>query len=95
MTLNDIPADLTQTLNAITKRLFEYAGCSPGCHACHKPILIGSDFTLVSLDGTDEMLCTKCDREALVREKQRQRRESARANRGGYSRPSLADRSPS
>ena len=71
-TLDDIPADTLLTLTPDLNRLFDYAHCSPACHACCKAIEIGATFQLVSSEvseddvGRDEMLCSTCDRAAVA-----------------------------
>ena len=70
MTLDDVPADTTLILTHELDRLFKAAGCNPACHACGNAILSYENFMLLSYEGTDEMLCHRCDREALKRKKQ-------------------------
>lgn len=102
MTIDDVPADVIQELTPELDRLFRVAHCRPGCHSCFKKIEVGSKFQLLSLNGTDEMLCNVCTSEDLERKhtkdlaakKQRDAEyladQQSRRARGhsGYSRPS-------
>lgn len=103
MTLDNIPADTLMTLTAELDRLFKFAHCKPSCHACRKPIEVGSAFQLLSFKGKDEMLCTNCDKEKLIEAKAEaarlheeylkspeyaHRNQSLKNGRWGYSRPS-------
>lgn len=101
MTLDDIPADVTMTLTSELDRLFRAAGCNPTCHACGAGIWLEEKFMLLSLNGTDQMVCHECDRADLERalEVKEKRAEEMRrlypprtgpgyGSHGGYSRPS-------
>ncbi len=67
MTLDDVPADVELTLTTELDRLFKAAKCNPMCHVCFNRISIGNTFSLVSLDGTDQMACARktCGRTGL------------------------------
>lgn len=91
MTLDDLPADERLPMTDLFYRLFVFADCVPECHACSAKIEVGQEFQLVSLEGTDEMLCGKCTKTKLKQANERRRREAAawrRSMGGGYSRPS-------
>ena len=67
--IDDVPTDTVMELTADLTRAFKFAGCAPTCHACQRSIEVGSKFQLISYEGTDEMLCGRCDRKGLRRAK--------------------------
>lgn len=102
MTLDDIQPSTATKMTPDLVRLFKYAGCSPTrCHACGKRIKVGHLFKLLTHarpygDPKDEMCCSRCGEDALVK---RDKRESKRTiprgygssdapRYGGYERPS-------
>ena len=77
MTLDDIPADVEMALTAELDRLFKVAGCRPTCHVCFHKLAIGDAFSLVALNGTDQMACARaqCGRKGLEKKAEREVKE--------------------
>ena len=77
MTLDDVPADVEMALTGELDRLFKVARCNPTCHVCFKKIVVGDTFSLVSLDGTDQMACGRkmCGRTGLEKKAAKQAKE--------------------
>ena len=77
VTLDDIPADVEMALTVELDRLFKIAGCRPMCYVCFNKIKLGDTFSLVALDGTDQMACakTRCGRKGLEKKAEREGKE--------------------
>ncbi len=77
MTLDDVPADVTMELTAELDRLFKTAGCRPTCHVCFHKLALGDTFSLVALNGMDQMVCARarCGRKGLEQKAEREAKE--------------------
>lgn len=77
MTLDDVPADVELILTTELDRLFKVAKCNPMCHVCFNKISVGTIFSLVSLDGTDQMACARktCGRTGLEKQAEKRAKE--------------------
>lgn len=92
MELDDVPADVKFVLTIELDRLFRAVDCSPTCHACESDIYVGEDFTLVSFEGNDQMVCSEHGLADLKKRKEieeKERLERLAYRYGGYSRPSV------
>lgn len=75
MTIEQIPADELTEMTVLWHRVFNAAGCNPGCHGCYVGIEPGDKFKLATipmavargntlkntLETKEVMLCEHCD----------------------------------
>jgi len=99
-----IPANQLLVMGPNLFNLFVVAGCHPRCHQCADWIENGASFQLLTVEGTDHMVCDKtitgyppgggpqrklyCGDTELLAQRIEDRKPKPRPTGGGFSRPS-------
>lgn len=55
MTVEQIPSDELVVMTEPFHRAFKVHGCDPACHCCWKPITVGKEFKLATVEQAEEI----------------------------------------